>query len=55
MVVQGDTEGGPFGAVALDPTGRRGDVMAEEGDAAKRLGARLARLVKRLAEQGGSG
>lgn len=49
MVVQGDVEGGPFGAIALDPTGRREDVMAEEGDAARRLGARLARLVKGLA------
>ena len=48
MIVQGDVEGGPFGAVALDPTGERGDVMAEEGDSCRRLGARLAGLVKRL-------
>jgi NAD(P)H dehydrogenase (quinone) len=46
MIVQGNVEGGPFGAVALDPTGERGDVMTEEGDSCRRLGARAARLVK---------
>ena len=51
MVVQGDVEAGPFGAIALDPSGKRGDVAAEEGDSARRLGSRLARLVKRLAEK----
>lgn len=49
MVVQGDCEGGPFGATALDPTGKREDVMAEEGDAARRLGTRVAALVRKLA------
>ncbi len=49
MIVQGDVEGGPFGAVALDPTGEREDVVAEEGDSCRRLGARVAGLVKRLA------
>jgi NAD(P)H dehydrogenase (quinone) len=48
MVIQGDVETGPFGVVALDPTGRREDVMAEEGDACRRLGARVARLAARL-------
>ena len=53
MIVQGDVEGGPFGAVALDPTGEREDVMAEEGDSCRRLGARAARLVRNTG--GGSG
>ena len=48
MVIQGDVEGSPFGAVALDPTGDRDDVVAEEGDAARRLGRRVATLAKRL-------
>jgi len=55
MIVQGDVEGGPFGAVALDPTGKREDVVAEEGDSARRLGARLAKLVKTLGTQGDRG
>jgi NAD(P)H dehydrogenase (quinone) len=49
MIVQGDVEGGPFGAVAFDPTGEREDVVAEEGDSCRRLGARVARLAGRLA------
>ncbi len=49
MVVQGDVQGGPFGAVALDPTGEREDVVAEEGDSCRRLGSRVATLAKRLA------
>jgi len=48
MIIQGSAEGCPFGAVALDPTGSREDVVAEEGDACRRLGQRTARLVKRL-------
>ena len=49
MIVQGDSTGCPFGAVALDPTGEREDVVAEEGDACRRLGQRVARLARRLA------
>lgn len=49
MVIQGSAEGCPFGAVALDPTGSREDVVAEEGDACRKLGAQTARLVKMLA------
>jgi NAD(P)H dehydrogenase (quinone) len=48
MVIQGDAGGCPFGAIALDPTGDRSEVVAEEGDACRRLGGRIARLVKEL-------
>jgi NAD(P)H dehydrogenase (quinone) len=50
MIVQGASSGCPFGAVALDPTGEREDVVAEEGDACRRLGGRVARLAARLAK-----
>ena len=49
MIVQGDSSGCPFGAIALDPTGERDEVVAEEGDSCRRLGARVARLATRLA------
>lgn len=48
MIVQGGVSGGPFGATALDPTGKREDVLAEEGEEARTLGRRTAALVKRL-------
>ncbi len=50
MVIQGSVSGGPFGATALDPTGKREDVLAEEGEEARTLGQRTAALVKKLAE-----
>jgi NAD(P)H dehydrogenase (quinone) len=55
MIVQGDAAACPFGAVALDPTGDRGEVVAEEGDACRKLGTRVAELVKRLAGPGQAG
>jgi NAD(P)H dehydrogenase (quinone) len=48
MVVQGDCETSPFGAVALDPTGEREDVVTEEGEVARRLGRRMAQLTLKL-------
>jgi NAD(P)H dehydrogenase (quinone) len=52
MVIQGDSEGGPFGPVALHGALEEGgeeDVVAEDGAAARRLGERVASLVKKLA------
>jgi len=51
MVVQGDCEGGPFGPVALQAVleGEEDEVVAEDGAAARRLGERVAALVKKLA------
>ena len=53
MVVQGDCESGPLGPVALhgalDDGGDGEDIVVEDGDAARRLGARVAALVKKLA------
>jgi len=52
MIVQGDCEGGPFGPVALHGAldeGEEDEVVAEDGAAARRLGERVAALVKKLA------
>ncbi len=51
MIIQGDCEGGPFGPVVLrttlDDEGEE-SVVAEDGDAAHRLGVRVAALAKKL-------
>ena len=51
MIVQGDCEAGPFGPVALHAAleGEEDEVVAEDGAAARRLGERVAALVKKLA------
>ena len=53
MVIQGDCEGAPFGPVALrgalEGKGDEDDIVAEDGGAARRLGQRVAALVKKLA------
>ena len=52
MVIQGDCDAGPFGPVVLRTTldeGGEEEVVAEDGDAARRLGMRVAALVKKLA------
>jgi NAD(P)H dehydrogenase (quinone) len=51
MIIQGDCKGAPFGPVilrtALDDDGEQ-SVVAEDGNAAHRLGVRVAALVKKL-------
>ena len=53
MVIQGDCEGGPFGPAALHGALDDGDVALDDDTAARRLGVRVARLVKRLARAAG--
>ncbi len=49
MIVQGDCEGDYFGAAALNPSGDRADVVVDGSGECRRLGKRVAELVKRLA------
>lgn len=49
MIVQGDPQGYHFGPITLNPTGMEEDVLEADESQCRRLGQRVAQLIKRLA------
>lgn len=48
MVIPGDSQGFHFGPITLNPTGREDDIVESDEHQCRRLGQRVARLVKKL-------
>jgi NAD(P)H dehydrogenase (quinone) len=48
MIIQGDSQGYHFGPITLNPTGREDDIVESDEQQCRRLGQRVARLVKKL-------
>ncbi len=49
MIVQGDPKGDHYGPFVIKPSGPDGEAIVDDEGQARRLGQRVARLVKRLA------
>lgn len=48
MIIQGNCEGDTFGAVVIAPEGDKDEIMADQPDECRGLGAQVAELLKRL-------
>jgi NAD(P)H dehydrogenase (quinone) len=48
MVIQGDSQGYHFGPITLNPTGKEDDIIESDEQQCRRLGQRVARLLKKL-------